>query len=437
MREGDEVFGFRLECANQICVESGPVGFRMNAAILVQDVGHYHHARFVAVTKQGRVNVTVIALSKQSFFPEFAPQLGKKEPCRIDTLFNDRTDYLRAVANGTLRSKVVLALQQHALDVIAVSGWADPEGLIAVDWARANGKGIILMSESQEIDAPRPWHRECVNRRVVSACDAALVGGSRHEAYVAQLGMPRSNIWVGYDAVDNNHFDAGSKAVRQNAAKLRAEHDLPKRYFLASARFVPKKNLPNLVRAFAAYAASVPPPTHHLVILGDGAERRNIEAVVSELRVGHLVHLPGFRRYGALPIYYGLASAFVHVSTVEQWGLVVNEAAAASLPLIVSEACGCGPELVREGVNGYRVDALDITAIADRLRRLALDATLLKSMGRESRRIVGDWGTERFARSFVDAAELARERARSRQALSLPDRCLLRLLSRQRFTRVV
>ena len=63
---------------------------------------------------------------------------------------------------------------------------------------------------------------------------------------------------------------------------------------------------------------------------------------------------------------YGLASAFVHPSTTEQWGLVVNEAAAAGLPLIVSERCGCAPELVRQGVTGFLFDPYDIDAICSR-----------------------------------------------------------------------
>ena len=69
----------------------------------------------------------------------------------------------------------------------------------------------------------------------------------------------------------------------------------------------------------------------------------------SALGLDNDVIFPGFIQYDELPAYYGLAKAFIHASTVEQWGLVVNEALAAGLPVLVSERCGCAPDLVREG----------------------------------------------------------------------------------------
>jgi 1,2-diacylglycerol 3-alpha-glucosyltransferase len=59
----------------------------------------------------------------------------------------------------------------------------------------------------------------------------------------------------------------------------------------------------------------------------------------------------------------GLASAFIQASTTEQWGLVVNEAMASGLPVLVSERCGCAPDLVKNGVNGYTFDPYDIKEI--------------------------------------------------------------------------
>src|SRR5438034_9827058 len=83
------------------------------------------------------------------------------------------------------------------------------------------------------------------------------------------------------------------------------------------------------------------------------------------------VHLPGFKQYEELPIFYGLADAFIHASISEPWGLVVNEAMASGLPVLVSIACGCEGDLVKEKVNGFSFNPVRFGKIA----QLMLDLT--------------------------------------------------------------
>src|SRR5215475_6180738 len=104
---------------------------------------------------------------------------------------------------------------------------------------------------------------------------------------------------------------------------------------------------------------------------------------LSTLNLNEYVHLPGFRHYDELPVYYALANAFVHASTIEQWGLVVNEAIASGLPVIVSNRCGCAPELVNG--NGFTFDPsseheltarlLEMASLADEERKQLADAS--------------------------------------------------------------
>jgi glycosyltransferase involved in cell wall biosynthesis len=108
-----------------------------------------------------------------------------------------------------------------------------------------------------------------------------------------------------------------------------------------------------------------------LVIVGDGELRPALEQLRGELGIDARVHLPGFKQYDELPAYYGLASAFVHASRVEPWGLVVNEAMSAGLPVLVSERCGCAPTLVRDGENGWTFDPADAGDIANGLERVS------------------------------------------------------------------
>jgi glycosyltransferase involved in cell wall biosynthesis len=163
-----------------------------------------------------------------------------------------------------------------------------------------------------------------------------------------------------------------------------------------------------------------------LVLLGDGPLRPALNSQLSTLNLHGHFHLPGARPYSALPAYYGLASVFVHASTTEQWGLVVNEAMASGLPVLVSKRCGCAPDLVREGVNGFTFDPLDVEQLAQLMLKLSTLNSQLSTMGAASRRIISEWGPDRFAAGLKAAVERALN-ARHRQA-SLLSRSLLKAL---------
>jgi 1,2-diacylglycerol 3-alpha-glucosyltransferase len=107
------------------------------------------------------------------------------------------------------------------------------------------------------------------------------------------------------------------------------------------------------------------------VLLGDGPLKETLFHQVARMGLTDRVRFPGFKQYDELPIFYGLASAFIHASSSEQWGLVVNEAMASRLPVLVSERCGCAPDLVQNGVNGFTFDPFDIKNITDRMLQLS------------------------------------------------------------------
>jgi glycosyltransferase involved in cell wall biosynthesis len=117
-----------------------------------------------------------------------------------------------------------------------------------------------------------------------------------------------------------------------------------------------------------------------------------------------------------------LANAFVHPSTTEQWGLVVNEAIASGLPVIVSERCGCAPELVQG--NGFTFDPTDDHELASRLLEMAsLSDCDLKQRGEASRKIAGRFGPELFGEGLEQAARVATQLTRKKSGIT--DRALL------------
>jgi glycosyltransferase involved in cell wall biosynthesis len=106
---------------------------------------------------------------------------------------------------------------------------------------------------------------------------------------------------------------------------------------------------------------------------------------------------------GELAQRYVDADVFALLSRHEPWGVVVNEAAASGLPLVLTDRVGAAYDLLRDGENGFLVRADDVGAAADALQKLAEDSELRRRMGERSRELVRGWGYEPSVESFVAA----------------------------------
>ncbi len=123
-----------------------------------------------------------------------------------------------------------------------------------------------------------------------------------------------------------------------------------------------------------------------LVLVGDGPERERLESLAME-RAARVV-FAGDMPWELIAEAYVAADVFALLSERETWAVVVNEAAACGLPLVLSDRVGAAHDLLRDGENGYLVAAGDVEAAADALRRLAADPGERQRMGARSREIV-------------------------------------------------
>jgi glycosyltransferase involved in cell wall biosynthesis len=224
--------------------------------------------------------------------------------------------------------------------------------------------------------------------------------------------MPQDRIWERYDVIDNDYFIGRSRDILDKVAGHRKRFALPERYFVSVGRFSEEKNLTRLLQAYRRYR-DAEPDGWDLVIVGDGPQREELLGVARSLNLDDVIW-PGFVQINELPIYYALSDGFVLPSVSEPWGLVVNEAMACGLPVLVSDRCGSAPDLVVEGKNGYTFDPYSVDAIADRMLRLAsLDEARRAAMRRVSSEIIADYSLEAWAENMADCLRQTVARVRS------------------------
>jgi glycosyltransferase involved in cell wall biosynthesis len=405
----------------------------MTVAVCFTNFGPYHLARLRALAlrlnERGDRLVAYEVAGTERTYPWRTDR--REEPFTWVTLFADRV--LETIPGRACAEAMTRALNRDCPDALGVVGYARPESLAMLRWARARRRPSVLMSESQAIDHPRVWWKEAVKRNRVRRFSAGLVGGPRHRDYLVSLGLPAERIALGYNAVDGEAFAALAARYRADASGRRGLPEVP--YFLAVSRFVPEKNLVGLVNAYAQYRLqSHSGAAWDLVLCGGGPGEAQVEAAAEACGVARSIHRPGFLQAGELARWYAHASAFVHPSLLEPWGLVVNEAAACGLPLLVSDRAGCAETFVPEGpgTTGRRFDGRKVDEMAASLAWMAgLSDDERHEMGRRALEIAGQWGPERFATGALEALGIAAgfEQGRSRGTED-SQRALRRLRSR-------
>ena len=373
-------------------------GRPLRALYMVETILPYHHARFIRISDA--VSLTVLEMAPASTCSDQAEFARPDAPYRRMRIGDGRN----AVTGNALPG----VLDQLAPDAVAIPGWSSDYCLDALRWCMRSGVSRLLLSDSTQDDRPRYKAGEAIKRQVVAAFGSAFVSGTRSAAYLRSLGMAEERIFLGYDAVDNDHFATGASAARSRDEEIRASLGLPDRYVLACCRLVREKNLPRLLQAYRLVADqrdhAVP-----LVIAGEGQLRFELERLAHALQIADKVTFLGHCGYADLPALYALSNGLVLASLSESWGLAVNEALAARAPVAVSRACGCVPDLVDPSPDCRTFDPGDVEDIAS-----GLDYLMRRERKPVGGAIVDAWGLDRFAMGFGAALSAARAHARQR-----------------------
>lgn len=371
-------------------------------------LGPYHVARLRAATRYFAQNdLRLIAMEIFGSDEEYLwEQVGYEDGLERHTLFPHES--AKGVSKGALSRQIWSNLNRTQPLAIAINGYSSWDSWSLLAWCWVKGRLPILMSDSKWDDAPRKALGEAVKRLLVGLYGSALCAGTPQREYLEGLGMHPHKIFDGYDAVDNEFFGEQSDKVRRAPDLFRKLPGLEDKrpYFLASGRFIPRKNFSGLLRAYAVYKEQCLQnrrESWRLLLLGDGPRRDSILNEIKTLGLQSDVVLAGVQPLQNLPAYYGLASAFIHPALQDQWGLVVNEAMASGLPVLVSEGAGCAYDLVEDGVEGFTFAPEGATGLGQLMYRMSSGQVDLDQMGMAARRKISQWGVERFSQGFYQA----------------------------------
>ena len=351
---------------NQVCAADRET-LRPRLGVLATHPIQYQAPLYRELARHQVVDLSVAFLSRAGVGPTRDPDFGVTVAWDIDLLEGYRSTVLaRRPLAGKPTWLVSAGRWLRQQDIVVLHGHSEPEMLLAAAACRLLGIPYLLRGDSQAASTAsglRRTARHLLAGAVVRGAAGALPIGDRNAAFYRRYG--RIPHYLAPYSVDNERFQVtsgtGRSARDERLTSLRLDPRRPTVIF--SGKLIAQKRPLDLIRAVELSRAPL-----NLLLLGDGPLRAEVRGYEERLPVRCL----GFINQAEMPSWYGCGDILALPSGREPWGLVVNEGMACGLIPVVSDAVGCGPDLVRGLGEIYPV--ADVAALADALTRVARDA---------------------------------------------------------------
>ena len=258
-------------------------------------------------------------------------------------------------------------IKAGCFDAFLVMGWHLKCFWQAIRACQRQGVPVMVRGDSQ-LGTPRSRLKQAVKAVlypwIIRQFDACLYVGQRNREYLEHYGARADRLFFAPHCVDTQAFASAAAAVDRDAVRAAWGIGPDDRAVLFAGKLVKRKRPLDLVKAVAQLRSQ----GQHSVLVwaGDGPDRWALQALGESLRVP-MVFL-GFCNQSQLPGVYRAADVLALPSEgSETWGLVVNEAMACGTPCVVSDACGCAPDMILPDVSGGVFELGDVDSLAKML----------------------------------------------------------------------
>lgn len=241
--------------------------------------------------------------------------------------------------------------------------------------------------------------RDIVKRYLIKGASGCFASGENAKQYFLKYGADEDKIHI-HTFSELEDEDILKRPLSSDEKKeIRKELGLPiqQRTAIAVGRFIPLKRYDALIRAWKSM-----PDNYTLLLIGGGDEKDNYLKIIERENINNVIikdYLPKERLFE----YCKAADVFVHPTSYDVWGLVVNEAMACGLPVVVSDHCIAGIELIKNGENGCIVPMGNDQEMCQRVIEIMNDTELYKKMSKNALDTIRPYTMTNMASVQIDA----------------------------------
>ncbi len=290
---------------------------------------------------------------------------------------------------------ILNAIKQFKPDVINLTGYYDFASWCVLLYCKLKGIKTILSNESTADDHTRNGIKEFIKGLIIKQFNGYFNFGTLSENYIISLGINPKKMLVKRNCVDNKALkEIYLKHISKRTQNQETLNIAPNN-FIFVGRLIDYKNLFLFLEAFHA-AQQNSSEKWGVIILGDGELKTDLQHLVSKNNIQNISFQNGVS-WQQVPEYLALSNVLVLPSYSEPWGLVVNEAMACGLPVIVSEKCGCAIDLVKNGENGFTFAPNNSESLINILLKFMKKVVDSVKMGMISEQIIADYSPQNVA----------------------------------------
>lgn len=384
---------------------------RIRLAILSTHPIQYHAHWFRALAARPELDLSVFYCHRASAADQARAGFGVEFDWDIPLLEGYSHTFLNSPRGklgnffGSHAPALAQMLARKSVDAVLVNGWHYQAAWQTIFACWRAHIPVMVRSDSQ-LASPRSRLKRLlkapVYRSFIPRFDACLAVGTRSRDYYLHYGARPGQLFFVPHAIQEDLFQgaAGKSGIRQ---MLRRQWGFTERQtvFIFVGKFIEKKRPLDVLQAIESAAGQE--PTVAGLMVGDGPLRDVCERFVSTRKLS--VHFTGFLNQSQIGDAYVASDCLILPSDGrETWGLVVNEAMSCACPAVVSDAVGCGPDLVREGATGEVFPLGDVEALSRILAALARDPHRLRTMGERARAGLRPYSLDAAVQGVLDAA---------------------------------
>lgn len=378
---------------------------RTSLMVLVSHPIQYFVPIYRALAQREDLDFSVLFRTRVGIDSYYDDGFGRTIRWDIPLLDGYRSRFLSSkLHTGGVEWSVVRELIKSRPNVLLLHGYSHVTNLLALIVARLLGSRVLMRGDTRtsvchEKSVLKPWLKRLLFRLV----DGFVSIGKENQKYYEGLGVPGNKIHFSPFSVDNAKFDLGASrmSIRREQRK---QMDIPfgAKVVLFASKLVARKRAIDLLEAMEVIGASDKDAI--LLIAGSGPLEENLRS--SAGKMGARIRFVGFKNQTEMPALLAASDVFVLPSEAEPWGLIVNEAMAARLPVIVSDDVGAGPDLVEGKGTGLVYPVGNVVRLVEALESMLASDADRRRMAQRSFEVIQDWDVPVSAEGIARAALL-------------------------------
>lgn len=303
---------------------------------------------------------------------------------------------IRTSADKAFCIKVIQWLQKDKYRLIIISNYSTPTGMLAIEWLKLMRIPFVIEADGGFFKGGTGG-KERFKKHLISSARFWLSSGRKTTEYLVSYGAVQDSIYqFPFSSITQSDI-LTRKLYFNEKLKLRVQLGIKgEKVAITVGQFIYRKGFDILISAWMYMK-----PEYTLLIIGGGELEPELAEMIRDNSLKN-VYLLGFRRKEELYKYYLASDLFILPTREDIWGLVVNEAMACGLPVITTNKCIAGMELIEDNKNGFVIETENEADLYKKAEYILLQDDIREAMADSCLDTIQNYTVEKMTEAHIN-----------------------------------